>query len=92
MSHKHEIDEQARDGMDLALVVIDRQLNIMEYAGAYNPLLIMRDGEMLEYKADKMPIGTHVGEERSFTNHRIEVKEEDMIYLFSDIIFDWQSV
>jgi ligand-binding sensor domain-containing protein/serine phosphatase RsbU (regulator of sigma subunit) len=81
MSHR---DTQARDGMDVSLVVIDRQLNMMEYAGAYNPLLIIRDGEIMEYKADKMPIGKHEGEEGPFTNHKIMLQQQDMIYLFSD--------
>jgi serine phosphatase RsbU (regulator of sigma subunit) len=81
MSHK---DRQARDGMDLSLVVIDKQLNMLEYAGAYNPLIVIREGEMIEYKGDKMPIGKHVGEEASFTNHKIQLQENDMIYLFSD--------
>ncbi len=81
MSHK---DTQARDGMDLSLVVIDKQINIMEYAGAYNPLLLVRGGEMIEYKADKMPIGKHEGDEHSFTNRKIQIQDGDMIYLFTD--------
>jgi len=81
MSHK---DRQARDGMDVSLVVIDKQLNLLEYAGAYNPLVIVRDGEIMEYKADKMPIGKHEGEESSFTNHRVSLQEGDALYLFSD--------
>jgi serine phosphatase RsbU (regulator of sigma subunit) len=56
----------------------------MEYAGAYNPLVMIRDGEMIEYKADKMPVGKHIGEERPFTNHRIQLQKGDVIYLFSD--------
>ncbi len=84
MSHRYEDAEQARDGMDLSLVVVDRQLGMLEYAGAYNPLLLVRQGELIEYKADKMPIGKHVGEEGPFTNHRIDLQEGDMIYLYSD--------
>ena len=83
MSHKDEA-EQARDGMDVALVVIDSQLDILEYAGAFNPLVILRKGELIEYKADKMPIGKHVGEEGPFTNHKIQLEQGDMIYLYSD--------
>lgn len=81
MSHK---DAQAKDGMDLSLIVLDKQLNQMEYAGAYNPLIMIRDGEMIEYKADKMPVGKHIGEEGPFTNHRIQLQKGDIIYLFSD--------
>lgn len=83
MSHKDEAD-QASDGMDLALVVIDSQLDILEYAGAFNPLLIVRGGELIEYKADKMPIGKYVGEEGPFSNHKIQLLPGDMIYLYSD--------
>lgn len=83
MSHKDEA-EMARDGMDVALVVIDSQLDILEYSGAFNPLLIVRNGELLEYKADKMPIGMYVGEEGPFTNHKIQLEPDDMIYMYSD--------
>lgn len=81
MTHK---DTQARDGMDLSLIVIDRQMNMLDFSGAYNPLVIVREGELLEYKADKMPIGRHEGEERTFTSHKIALREGDMIYMFSD--------
>ncbi len=75
---------ETRDGMDMALVVIDRDKNQMEFAGAYNPLILIRDGEMIEYKANKMPIGTHVGPEKAFSNFVIPLKKDDMVYLFSD--------
>jgi len=83
MSHKEEA-EQAKDGMDLALVVIDRQLNMLEFAGAYNPLILIRKGELVEYKGDKMPVGKHIVEETPFTNQRVQLEHEDMIYMYSD--------
>jgi ligand-binding sensor domain-containing protein/serine phosphatase RsbU (regulator of sigma subunit) len=83
MSHKDE-EDQAKDGMDLSLVVIDRQLDMLEFAGAYNPLLLVRRGELIEYKGDKMPVGMHVIQDKAFTNHKIQLQENDMIYLYSD--------
>jgi ligand-binding sensor domain-containing protein/serine phosphatase RsbU (regulator of sigma subunit) len=83
MSHKDET-EQAKDGMDIVLVVIDRQLDMLEFSGAYNPLILVRNGEIVEYKGDKMPVGKHIGEERPFTNHRIQIEQNDMFYLYSD--------
>jgi len=83
MSHKDEA-EQAKDGMDLALVVIDPQLGMLEFAGAYNPLILVRDGEQIVYKGDNMPVGMHIVDERSFTNHRVQLEDQDMIYLYSD--------
>jgi serine phosphatase RsbU (regulator of sigma subunit) len=75
---------EAKDGMDLALVVIDRDRKQLDFAGAYNPLILIRHDELVEYKADKMPIGKHVGPEKDFLNQRIPLHNGDMIFLFSD--------
>lgn len=83
LSKKDELSE-TRDGMDLSLVVIDREKQSLEFAGAYNPLVLVRDGQVLVTKGDKMPIGKHFGEEGPFTNHLIDLKNRDMIYMFSD--------
>jgi serine phosphatase RsbU (regulator of sigma subunit) len=73
------------DGMDLALISYDRKKNVLEYAGAYNPLVMIRDGELTEIKADRFPIGmTSVHQSKKFTNHEIEVKKGDTYYVFSD--------
>ena len=81
-------DDEAKDGMDMALVIIDKKSNIIQYAGAYNPLFIVRDGELIKYKADKMPVGIYIREKESFTNYELEVKENDTIYMFSDGFVD----
>lgn len=73
-----------KDGMDMALCVINLDTNELQYAGAYNPLLIVRNDELLEYKADRMPIGVYIKEKETFTNHRIELKKGDKIYMYSD--------
>jgi serine phosphatase RsbU (regulator of sigma subunit) len=70
-------------GWTSSLVVIDRQLNLLEFSGQ-TILVIIRGEEFIEYKADKMPIGRHEGEERSFTNHKVPIRSGDMVYLFSD--------
>jgi serine phosphatase RsbU (regulator of sigma subunit) len=70
--------------MDLVLVVIDQQLDMLEFSGAYNPMILVRNGELIEYKGDKMPVGQHIVDSGSFTNHRVQLEHEDMIYLYSD--------
>jgi serine phosphatase RsbU (regulator of sigma subunit) len=83
--HQTYEESAVKDGMDIALCCWDEKTGILEYAGAYNPLFLFRDGELIEYKADRFPVGAFVGEEvRSFTNHEIKVKAGDMIYVFSD--------
>jgi serine phosphatase RsbU (regulator of sigma subunit) len=73
------------DGMDLALGSYDRKGKYLEYSGAFNPLYLVRDGEILETKADKISIGrSGFKAEAVFQNHRIEVNPGDTVYLFSD--------
>lgn len=81
-------DGEAKDGMDIALCIIDFQSNVLQYAGAYNPLYIIRNAELIEIKADKMPIGIYIVEKESFTNHKVELEKDDCIYLFSDGFVD----
>ncbi len=78
-------DVGIKDGMDIALVSIDYVNMKVQYAGAYNPLYIIRDGHLIETKADKFPIGLSIDDQlRLFTNHTFDLIEGDMIYIFSD--------
>jgi serine phosphatase RsbU (regulator of sigma subunit) len=75
---------ETRDGMDIAVCVFDSGGKQVQYAGAYNPLYLIRNGELIEYKADKMPVGIHIKEKETFTLHEIELKSGDNLYIFSD--------
>lgn len=77
-------EEDAKDGMDMSLVIIDRKKQWIEFAGAYNPLLLVRKDEMTIYKGDKMPVGYHWGKMPPFTNVVIDYQPGDRIYMFSD--------
>jgi len=84
LSQTGVVGEQ-RDGMDMALCIIDYQTMDLQYAGAYNPLCLVRDGVLIEYKANKMPVGIFIaGEEKEFANHLIPLKNDDMLYIFTD--------
>jgi len=72
------------DGIDLALVIIDDERSRLQYAGAYRPLLIWRQGEIITYKPDKMPIGLYLGAEKNFSNNIIDIQKGDVLYMFSD--------
>ena len=74
---------EARDGMDMSLVVIDLEKMSMEFAGANNPLYMIRRDELNETKADRMPISYHMNSE-NFSNHIIPFSKGDTFYLFSD--------
>lgn len=71
-------------GMDIALIVIDTRENILSYSGAYNPLYIVRNNELLITKADKMPIGKYLNDDIPFKINKVELETDDKIYLFTD--------
>lgn len=74
-----------RDGLDIALCCYNRLEKTLQYSGAYNPLIHCRNRQITEIKANQAPIGSFIGDEvASFTNHVVEIQNNDMIYLFSD--------
>lgn len=80
----------SRDGMDVALCKIDKDNGILEFSGAHRPLFLVRNNEIIEYKADRKPIGgvTLKNHPKNFTNHIINIHQGDCIYIFSDGITD----
>ncbi|MBA4322002.1 MAG: hypothetical protein C0408_04220 [Odoribacter sp.] len=75
---------EARDGMDISLVIIDPGAGKLDYAGANNPLYMISDGKMTKIAADRMPIGIHFTSFTPFTNHQINITKGDYLYIFSD--------
>jgi serine phosphatase RsbU (regulator of sigma subunit) len=82
--HQTGKEGESRDGMDCALCRIDLISNELEFAGANNPLYIIRDNQLQEIKGDKMPIGLYGDYDQSFNSRFIQLKKEDRIYVFSD--------
>lgn len=77
--------EVIQDGMDLALVCYNKSTNELQFAGAFNPLYLIKNGELEEIKADRFSIGrTSLEMENHFTNHTIQMQSGDIMYLFSD--------
>lgn len=74
-------DEQVMDGMDISLCALKGKQ--LQWAGAHNPLWIIRKNEVVEIKADKQPVGNYQMAS-PFTNHELELQSKDRIYLFSD--------
>ncbi len=82
-----DVDEmKLRDGMDLAFCALSKDNKVLEYAGAFNPLYIIRDNSIIEVKGDRHSVGVYHEDdiERSFNNHVIPVQDQDLIYIFTD--------
>lgn len=78
-------EEEIKDGMDVSLCALNLNTGALQWSGANNPLWILRhkSDHIEEIKADKQPIGKY-GDEKPFTNHRIQLQQGDIVYLFSD--------
>jgi serine phosphatase RsbU (regulator of sigma subunit) len=80
---EQEEHDSVISGMDMALITYTPEDNLLEFAGANNPLYIIRDDKLSEYAPDKMPLSLYSRMD-GFSKHLIEVKKGDQIYLFSD--------
>ena len=82
--HQTGRTDEARDGMEMALCVIDFNRNRLQYSGAFRPVYIFKGNEIIELQGDNMPVGIYDDEEISFTNKECSFEKGDMIYLFTD--------
>jgi len=82
--HQKGASEEQKDGMDISLCVIDRSKNMIQYSGAYNNLYLVRNDELIEYRADRMPIGIFDMSDTQFITNNIPFLPDDIIYMFSD--------
>ncbi len=78
--------EEAKDGMDLAITILNHKEMTLQFSGAFNPLYLIREGsdEITEYRADRMPIGIFDIVNKNFTRHDVEIIKGDSLYTFSD--------
>lgn len=77
-------EKASKDGMDIALCVIDEKLNKLQFAGALRPLIHIREGELMRIKSDASPIGGYRAEMPVFSLHEIDIQKGDVFYIYSD--------
>jgi len=82
--HQTGRKDETRDGMEMALCVVDFGNKKLQYSGAFRHLYFVRNKELNEFKGDNMPIGVYDDDENSFRNKELHFKEDVIIYLFSD--------
>lgn len=81
-------DSQLQDGMDMAFLSLDRETLEIEYAGAYQPLYVIREGDVMVYEPDRFSIGSFSHGKKKYTTHTLKVEEGDMVYVFTDGYLD----
>jgi len=72
----------------MSLIIFDFENYELEFAGANNPLYVIRNNELIILEADKMPVGIHVGQGRNFNRKDFKIMKNDRFYAFSDGYID----
>lgn len=85
-------ENNTKDGMDIALCIIDKKNKQIQFSGANNPLYRIytnndRQKELKVYKPTKNPIGLYL-REKEFKETVFRYSENELLYLFSDGIID----
>ncbi len=76
--------QAVNDGMDIALCVIDKKNRKLTYAGAYNPLYLVRNNEIFVYRGDRFAIGYLSNSELHYSKNELSIEPNDTFYIFSD--------
>jgi len=77
-------EQGQKDGMDAILCCWDKKNRTLSFAAAHNPFILIRKGELIETKPDKLPVGYLTEEQKPFTHHSIQLEEDDSIFIFTD--------
>jgi serine phosphatase RsbU (regulator of sigma subunit) len=81
----HQADRENQDGMDAAILTIDKKQRLLQFAGARLPLVYKRGTQFCEIKGDKMPIGGYRKQpSQTFQAHTIPIDAPLTLYLYSD--------
>lgn len=76
--------EVTHDGMDVSIVQIDLKNQTLTFAGAFQPMYLLRNGTILEFNANRYPIGYYQNINKEFEESIFSTKKGDQLFLFSD--------
>jgi serine phosphatase RsbU (regulator of sigma subunit) len=76
--------QQSKDGMDMVMMRYNFETKKLQFSCANNSLWLLRNGELLRYKADKFPVGFSYGEIQPFRLNEILLQSDDIVLTFSD--------
>jgi PAS domain S-box-containing protein len=82
--NKKDGNDITNDGMDISLGVFDLENNSLSYAGAFRPMLMIRNNEIIEFEANRYPIGFYGDVKKEFSSREVQLQENDTFYFFTD--------
>lgn len=81
-------DATFNDGMDVALIRIDKLTNELVFSGAFRNIHIAQNNELIEFKGSRYPIGFYSGVTKYFENTTVLLQKDDVVYLYTDGFID----
>jgi PAS domain S-box-containing protein len=81
-------DATFNDGMDVALIRIDKLTNELVFSGAFRNIHIAQNNELIELKGSRYPIGFYSGVTKCFENTTVSLQKDDAVYLYTDGFID----
>ncbi|HEY6163054.1 MAG TPA: SpoIIE family protein phosphatase [Bacteroidia bacterium] len=85
---RQDQEKENRDGMDMSFCALQKEKLVLHYSGANRPMVIIREGKIIECEPSKFPVGgQHIGE-KSFAENKIMLRAGDRLYSFTDGITD----
>ncbi len=85
---KDKDDFLLMDGMNVAVVIVDVSKMTLQYSGAFNPIILVRDNNLHTYTLDRQAIGIFVKKKKDFNNYNLDLQSGDMVYIYSDGFID----
>ena len=77
------IISEVRDGMDGSIISYDLTNKTLAYSGAFNPMYLIRDDKIIEFKGDRMTL-SYQDNIFDFSHQEIKTEPNDLVYLFTD--------
>jgi len=81
------IISEVKDGMDGSIISYDLKSKTLVYSGAFNPMYLIRDNRVIEFKGDRMTL-SYQDRISDFSCQEIKTRPDDLVYLFTDGYID----
>ncbi len=76
------------DGMDMTICSFDFDSMQLLYAAANQTVCLVRNGQAISLKGDRMPVGSFFLDKEHFATFTQPIEKGDMVYMYSDGIQD----
>ncbi len=81
---QHAVNVNSYDGMDIAMCAYNKESGILDYAGAYRPLIVINNKKLTEYESNRFSLGGDIIDQENFKQHQIQLLPNDHVYMFTD--------